>query len=185
MSMDMYVQGLSLVRKPLIISAPMRLISLAPLAVAVSRGGGIGFLGAGTDVGDLEERLQEASQLIKQALIPGVPPCVLLIGVGFINWGANLEAAVRAMGKFKPTAVLFFAPYRNEDLVQWIEAMREATEDITKIWIQVGSVRDALEVVELCSPDVIVVQGSDAGGHGLERSAGIVNLFPRSSGRAA
>lgn len=32
----------------------MRLISLAPLAVAVWRGGRIGFLGAGTDVGDLE-----------------------------------------------------------------------------------------------------------------------------------
>ena len=57
--------------------------------------------------------------------------------------------------------------------------MRESTYGMTKIWIQIGSVHDALEVAELCRPDVIAVQGSDAGGHGQERGAGIISLFPK------
>lgn len=36
---------------PLIASAPMRLISTAALALEVSRAGGLGFLGVGTDSG--------------------------------------------------------------------------------------------------------------------------------------
>lgn len=166
---------------PLIVSAPMRLISLAPLAVAVTRGGGIGFIGAGTDAGDLEDHLQEASRSLTQEPIRGSPQGVLPIGVGFIKWGANMEASVQAIGKFRPAAVWYFAPRKNEDLVRWTEAMRKATNNLTKIWIQIGCVRDALEIAEQCRPDVIVVQGSDAGGHGLERSAGIISLFPETA----
>lgn len=165
-------------KSPIIISAPMRLISLAPLAVAVSRYGGIGFIGAGTDVHDLEAHLREAAQLINQAPIEGSAASTLPIGVGFINWGANLDAAVHAIENFNPAAVWFFAPLENQDLLQWTRAMRKATREMTKIWIQVGSVQDALEVAKCCHPDLIVVQGSDAGGHGLERSAGIISLFP-------
>ncbi|KAI4244462.1 MAG: hypothetical protein L6R40_002929 [Gallowayella cf. fulva] len=156
----------------------MRLISLAPLAVAVSRAGGIGFIGAGTDLHNLEAYLQEASHLIKEAPIKGSTSTTLPVGVGFINWGADLDTAVQTIGKFRPAAVWFFAPHKNADLVQWTEAMRKATEGETKIWVQVGSVHDAIEVVESCRPDVVVAQGCDAGGHGLERSAGIISLLP-------
>ncbi|KAL8694960.1 MAG: hypothetical protein Q9224_003473 [Gallowayella concinna] len=166
------------VQSPIIVGAPMRLISLAPLAVAVSKAGGIGFIGIGTDVNDLEAHLQEASRLIKEAPIKASIPTTLPIGVGFINWGADLDTAVRAIIKFQPAAVWFFAPHKNSDLVTWTEAMREATQGQTKIWIQVGSVHDAVEVVKSCRPDVIVAQGSDAGGHGLERGAGIISLLP-------
>ncbi|KAI4138772.1 MAG: hypothetical protein L6R39_006617 [Caloplaca ligustica] len=159
----------------------MRLITLAPLAVAVSRAGGIGFIGAGTDVHDLEAHLREASQLITQAPIEGASASTLPIGVGFINWGADLRTATRAIERYKPAAVWFFAPHRNEDLVQWTQAMREATQEVTNIWIQVGTVRDALEVARLCHPDVIVMQGSDAGGHGLERGAGLISLLPETA----
>lgn len=44
--------------------------------------------------------------------------------------------------------------------------------------MQVGSVREALDVVQLVRPDVLVVQGTDAGGHGLARGAGLVALLP-------
>ncbi|KAL8764013.1 MAG: hypothetical protein Q9184_000301 [Pyrenodesmia sp. 2 TL-2023] len=171
-------------KSPIIISAPMRLISLAPLAVAVSKAGGIGFIGAGTDVHDLEAQLREAEKLITQAPI-GPIGCnlhsTMPIGVGFINWGANLDVAVHAIKNFKPAAVWFFAPHNNQDLVQWTQAIRKATQGLTKIWIQVGSVQDALEVANCCSPDVMVVQGSDAGGHGLERGAGIISLLPETA----
>ncbi|KAL8824974.1 MAG: hypothetical protein Q9170_007981 [Blastenia crenularia] len=168
-------------KAPIIISAPMRLIAYAPLAVAVSRAGGIGFIGAGTDAHQLEGYLQVASQLLKEKPIEGSLPSTLPIGVGFINWGADHGTSIRAIQKFKPAAVWLFAPYENDDLVEWMQETRKATNDVTKVWIQVGSVQDALEVARLCRPDVIVVQGSDAGGHGLERGAGIINLFPETA----
>ncbi|KAL9025220.1 MAG: hypothetical protein Q9196_005919 [Gyalolechia fulgens] len=169
------------VKNPVIISAPMRLISLAPLAVAVSRAGGIGFIGAGTDVNDLEAHLQEASKLIEQEPIEGASTSTLPIGVGFINWGADLNTSLQAVQRFRPTAVWFFAPHQSTDLAQWTHAMREATKGETKVWVQVGSVQDALDAAKLCNPEVIVVQGSDAGGHGLERGAGIITLFPETA----
>lgn len=40
---------------------------------------------------------------------------------------------------------------------------------------------DAVDVVRTVGPDVLVIQGTDAGGHGLVRGAGIVTLFPEVS----
>ncbi|MCJ1262067.1 hypothetical protein MMC22_001936 [Lobaria immixta] len=37
---------------------------------------------------------------------------------------------------------------------------------------------DALEAAKSCNPDVLVMQGTDAGGHGLARGAGIITLLP-------
>jgi nitronate monooxygenase len=39
-------------------------------------------------------------------------------------------------------------------------------------------VKEAEEVVRACKPDVLVVQGGDAGGHGLNTAASIVTLVP-------
>lgn len=104
---------------PLITSAPMRLISTAPLAIAVSRAGGLGFLGCGTDVSSLPELLAKCTASFKANPIPNTPEGVLPIGVGFICWGASLDEAVRAIEgeELKPAAVWLFAPERDEDLV--------------------------------------------------------------------
>ena len=49
----------------------------------------------------------------------------------------------------------------------------------SKIWIQVGSVAAAVAVASSAHPpDVLVIQGLDAGGHGLARGAGIISLLP-------
>src|SRR5437763_15157517 len=78
----------------------------------------------------------------------------------------------------KPCAVWFFAPHESSNLTIWTKRMREATDNRTKIWIQVGSVAEALEIAETCNPDVLVIQGADAGGHGLVRNAGLISLLP-------
>jgi nitronate monooxygenase len=44
--------------------------------------------------------------------------------------------------------------------------------------VQIGSVSDALSVVKNVQPDVLVVQGSDAGGHGLAQSSSVISLVP-------
>ena len=166
------------VRGPLVVGAPMRLIALAPLAFAVSQAGGLGFLAAGTDVTDLKMELQTVADLVAQTPFPGSSPDILPIGVGFINWGVELETALEALREHVPAAVWFFAPRENGDLVGWTRRIREVSEGRTKIWIQIGTVTDAVEVARSCHPDVIVVQGGDAGGHGLVQGAGIVSLLP-------
>ncbi len=165
---------------PLIAGAPMRLINLPPLAVAVSRAGGLGFLagGGGTDVISLESNLEEAVDLLSKSPIPGALPGVLPIGVGFINWAVDLDMAISRIQRFVPAAVWFFAPRSNAELVEWTERTREVTSMKTKVWIQVGTVSDAVEVAQSCQPDVLVIQGIDAGGHGLARGAGIISLLP-------
>ena len=165
-------------RSPLIANAPMRLITLAPLAYAVSKAGGMGFLAAGTDVTDLDRQLQIVADLVAQEPIQDASSDVLPIGVGFINWGVELETALQALKKHIPAAVWFFAPRRNKDMIEWSRRIRELSKGKTKIWIQIGTVADAVEVAYSCHPDVLVVQGADAGGHGLVQSTGIVTLLP-------
>lgn len=163
---------------PLVASAPMRLIALAPLATAVSQAGGLGFLGAGTDVRDLKKELQRAADLLERGPVKGASADILPIGVGFINWGVDLDTALEALQDHTPAAVWFFAPKRNEDLIEWTAKIRELSRNKTQIWIQIGTVTDAVQVAKMCKPDVLVVQGADAGGHGLAQGAGIISLLP-------
>jgi nitronate monooxygenase len=62
----------------------MRLISTAPLALAVSRAGGIGFLGLGTDVSSLPTLLEECTASLEKDPIPNTLEGVLPIGIGVI-----------------------------------------------------------------------------------------------------
>lgn len=168
---------------PLIASAPMLNIAMPSLAVSVSSAGGLGFLAAGFDVSNLEQNLEEAARLVRQSdsAIQQVyaETGVLPIGVGFLNWGADLTASIAAIEKYKPCAVWFFGPESLPDhLIPWVERVRRVASGKTRIWIQVGSVTEATSVLESLQPDVLVVQGSDAGGHGLARSASVITLVP-------
>jgi nitronate monooxygenase len=169
-------------QKPLISSAPMRLIAGPSLALAVSRAGGLGFIGAGTgpDLAQLSSLLEKTSSFVQSSPIPGTPEGLLPVGVGFITWGGDITVAAREFKncKLKPAAVWLFAPKSDDELAQWTREIRMATEGKSKIWIQVGSVALAVEVAKSCKPDVLVIQGSDAGGHGLSQSSSIINLVP-------
>ena len=110
------------------------------------------------------------------------PP--LPVGVGFQLFDGDLQLSARIVSQYRPCAAWLFVPRANEgqlDLERWTLALRRAHSTI-KIWIQVGSVADAVKAI--ASPerekraDVLVLQGSDAGGHGLKRGAGVVSLVP-------
>lgn len=164
---------------PILIIAPMMKITLAPLAVAGSRAGGFGFLAGGFDLTNLEADLAEASRLLQNSdEVVTAADGVLPIGIGFQNWGCDLKLAVAAVQKYPPAAVWFFAPRRLADLLPWAKEIRAVTGGKTKVWVQVGSVAQALEVAKTTKPDVLVLQGSDAGGHGLAHSASVVSLVP-------
>ena len=168
---------------PLVTCAPMRLISFPPLAVETSAAGGLGFIGVGSDLDQLDRLLSEAAELIKakpdlqrvQNETGSMP-----IGFGFFNWAPpeDLERVVNATKKWSPVAVWMFGAHNNEDYAALAERVRQANGSRTKIWIQVGSVVDSVEVVTQAKPDVLVVQGTDAGGHGLKKGAGIITLLP-------
>ena len=78
----------------------------------------------------------------------------------------------------RPAAVWLFAPRQPSDLAEWTREIRRATDGATKVWIQVGTVADAVAAIETAEPDVLVVQGQDAGGHGLTKGAGLIPLLP-------
>jgi nitronate monooxygenase len=163
---------------PLIVSAPMLNAATPALAAAVSLAGGIGFIAAGTKLETLDDSLNEVSSLLRTANSPRVNTDTLPIGVGFQLWGCKLDIAVAAIGKHKPAIAWLFAPTQTGDFASWAKSLRSASGGTTRIWIQVGSVAEAKRAVELASPDVLVVQGSDAGGHGLAKSASVVSLVP-------
>ncbi|KAF2474592.1 inosine monophosphate dehydrogenase, partial [Lindgomyces ingoldianus] len=161
------------IQTPLIVGAPMRLIALAELAVEISRAGGIGFIGAGTDISTLSTHLQHAQSLLS----PLPPSAILPIGIGVISWAAPLAPVLPLISTYKPAAIWLFAPKQTSDLIPWAVETRKVSPQ-TKIWVQVGSVAEAIETVRLVGPDVLVVQGADAGGHGLVKGAGVGVLVP-------
>ncbi|KAI4738994.1 inosine monophosphate dehydrogenase [Aureobasidium sp. EXF-12298] len=166
-------------KAPLISCAPMRLIANATLAAATSIAGGLGFIGAGSDISTLSSELSQARDILTKANL-SASTGVLPIGVGFLIWGAPLADTLAILKKPEntPAAVWLFAPRNPNQLKDWTEGVRKATGNKSKIWIQVTSVREALEAVKLASPDVLVVQGTDAGGHGAAQGAGIISLVP-------
>ncbi|KAL4972186.1 hypothetical protein BDW66DRAFT_164350 [Aspergillus desertorum] len=171
------------IKTPLLASAPMLNIASASLAVSVSAAGGLGFLAGGFDVLSLESDLEEAVALIRQSNSAAqqnyAASGILPIGVGFLNWGANLPKSIAAIAKHRPCAAWFFGPKKiPDDLRPWAEQVRAVTDGKTKIWVQVGTVSEAVAIAESLDPDVLVVQGSDAGGHGLAQSASIITLVP-------
>ncbi|GKZ27825.1 hypothetical protein AbraCBS73388_005768 [Aspergillus brasiliensis] len=174
---------------PLIVSAPMRDVSGPALAVAVSGAGGLGFIAGGDDVSNLEAKLIEAQELVVAHKAREASPdksrlllhedSTLPVGVGVINWGADLDRALSLIVKYRPCAVWLFAPPTSAaDQIPWVENIREKTDGKVSIWVQVGNVEDAMDAVAQLRPDVLVAQGSDGGGHGLATSASILALVP-------
>ena len=159
-------------KSPIIASAPMLGAATPSLAANVTNAGGIGFIAGGTNLESLNKNLEETASLLRNH--SGVLP----IGVGFQLWGCKLDVAVAAITKHKPAIAWLFAPKEIEELGTWSTALRKAGSGQTRIWIQIGSVAEAKKAVELADPDVLVVQGSDAGGHGLADSASIISLIP-------
>ncbi|CAD0088057.1 unnamed protein product [Aureobasidium vineae] len=164
------------IKLPLIVSAPMLGAATPALAASVSQAGGIGFLAGGTKPAELDNLLTKTSALFscKSHLHNSVLP----IGVGFQNWGCDLDVMSPIFQKHCVAAIWLFAPKQLSDFSAWAQEIRSVSEGRTQVWVQVGTVFGALEVMKLARPDVIVVQGTDAGGHGLRQSASIISLLP-------
>ncbi|KDQ17173.1 hypothetical protein BOTBODRAFT_29987 [Botryobasidium botryosum FD-172 SS1] len=168
------------IRTP-VVSASMTGVSGAELAARVTKGGGFGFIGIGTDDGT-----KATAELARARTILGTPPSERVnVGIGFLGWllNANPHAhqLVRTVLDGRPRALWFFA---GDNHTPWIEFVRKydaerglGEAERTLIFVQLNSVEEALKAVE-DGVDAIVVQGIEAGGHGSTHALPLLTLLP-------
>ncbi|KAK0719145.1 hypothetical protein B0H67DRAFT_486666 [Lasiosphaeris hirsuta] len=188
---DKLVNTYPWMKPPFIVSAPMRAITGPELAVSVFRAGGLGFIGPGPDASSTATNLSTAHALLFPHDAPDPIPCrnpafamhetgPLPLGVGFQLWNGSLGTAAAAVECHRPRAAWLFAPRHGQPEVDaWAAALRAASPS-TQIWLQIGTLAEALAAVASPHPpDVLVVQGAEAGGHGRAADgAGFVTLLP-------
>ncbi|KAH7244091.1 uncharacterized protein BKA55DRAFT_595307 [Fusarium redolens] len=170
---------------PFIIGAPMRVMSGPHLALAISKAGGLGFIGPGAKPEDTSKDLATVRELLRSSPSQNLPAAfpstgTLPVGVGFQLWNGDLKSAVQAVQDYRPCAAWLFAPRRGqEELDEWTSQIREVYPEI-QVWIQIGTVHESIEVANSAHrPNALVVQGAEAGGHGRATDGlGIMTLFP-------
>ena len=139
--------------------APMGGSAGGALAAAVSNGGGLGLLGGG--YGDLDWLDRELPIVAAGTGRPW--------GVGFLCWAIDARSVERAL-EYQPRAVVlsFGDPGPFAGLVRQSGAL---------LIIQVTDLAEARRAVEL-GADVIVAQGTEAGGHGARRGWSTLPFVP-------
>ncbi|GIC85973.1 nitronate monooxygenase [Aspergillus udagawae] len=156
----------------LIINAPMSVAATSKLAVAVTRGGGLGQIGFLDDTRMLGTELEKTKRHLSDLTVPNG---TLPIGVGVIVFGSPVSHWLALFAAYKP-AVVWLSFGTAGEFQEWTGGLRRVSPD-TKIWMQVGSVAAALDAARACQPDALVVQGvqgNDAGGHGHASGASII-----------
>ncbi|NKB76231.1 MAG: nitronate monooxygenase [Gammaproteobacteria bacterium] len=139
-----------------IMLAPMDQVSDGHLAAAVSKAGGLGMIGGG--YGNQEWLEQAFSQAAGES-----------VGVGFITWSLMRQPELIDLClDQKPAA--FMVSFGDSEIVVAAAKRR----NIPTIW-QVQRLDMAKQALD-AGADVIVVQGQEAGGHGMSR--GLVSLLP-------
>lgn len=132
-----------------IVLAPMASVSGGRLAAAVTAAGGLGVLGAGyADETWIDAAFREAGNA--------------RVGIGFISWHlAGHPARLDAALAHAPAAVIL----SFGDPAPFIGRIKDAGAIAI---VQVQSVAEAAQAAEL-GADLVVAQGSEAGGHGASR----------------
>ncbi|KAJ6072568.1 hypothetical protein N7467_010653 [Penicillium canescens] len=169
---------------PFIANAPMFGFADINLVTAVTKAGGFGFLGAGFDFKPESTQLQSLdTQLAKSRTILDLrDEQTLPLGVGFITFQPSgfTENAIPVLRKHRVAAIWLSFPQTNADHLLMIQAIRQAQQEFdwdTKVFVQVGTIKAAEEAIKQ-GVDVLVVQGTDAGGHQWAQGASLVSLLP-------
>jgi nitronate monooxygenase len=146
------------VRHPIAL-APMGGSAGAALVAAVCRGGGLGLLGGGGG-----DRAWLAREL--PILAEGTP---MAWGVGFQSWAVDAGTVEFALA-YRPKAVML----SFGDPRPFIEPIRRAGAALIIQVTDLGEARQAVDV----GADVIVAQGTEAGGHGGQRGRSTMAFVP-------
>ena len=144
------------VKHPIVL-APMAGVAGGELANAVSRAGGFGFVGGG--YGE-REFLRRELDLVDHTLP---------IGVGFITWRlAENPTLLDDALAYKPAAILL----SFGDPSPYVDKIKSAG---VLVFAQCQNLADAKSAANL-GADVIIAQGTEAGGHGSQRAT--MSLVP-------
>ncbi|KAI0597530.1 FMN-dependent 2-nitropropane dioxygenase [Biscogniauxia sp. FL1348] len=177
---------------PLIVSAPMLGVTNARLAAEVTKAGGLGFIQGGREFAPdspelkkLDEQLALARSLLSESPETNSSQGPLPLGVGFLAYTKSAahfpRTVVPILQKHRPAAVWLFAPHPDVPgtLGDMIAPLRAPSSSswTPRVAVQVGTVAAAREAVRH-GADVVVAQGTDAGGHQFARGAAIVSLVP-------
>ncbi len=137
------------IEKPLVL-APMGFVSGGALAAAVSQAGGLGLIGAG--YGDAEWIRREFAEAKGTR-----------VGIGFITWSLAKQPALLDFAlERKPCAVML----SFGDPTPFAARIKASG---AKLICQVQDLATARQALA-AKPDVLVAQGTEAGGHGGTRS---------------
>jgi len=143
-----------------IVNAGMAMIARPELAAALSNAGGLGTIGCDINPPEiLRDHVRQTRSLTER------PFGVDLIG-DFLT-DAHLDVLVEE----KVAVAIFFWTFPSA------EQVRRLLEADIRVWMQVGSVREAGEAVAL-GAQALIVQGAEAGGHNRSE-ASTMTLFPR------
>lgn len=179
-------QALPWISTPLVVGAPMRVFAGPDLAVAVSAAGGLGFIGPAPRTLDMQKDLEVARKVVQDQMQgmrgtgPSEKTSALPVGVGFQLWSDDLGTATTLVEQHQPCVAWLYAPCdEGSDFAEWTTALRQASSN-TQIWIQIGTIREIHHLTKLSPPpDAIVVQGTEAGGHGRDKDGiGLITLLP-------
>jgi nitronate monooxygenase len=140
--------------------APMGGSAGGALAAAVSNGGGLGLLGGGGG-GDPDWLDRELPVVAAGTSRPW--------GVGLQSWAIDVATAERAL-QFSPRAVML----SFGDPRPFTGAIRQAGAALI---IQVTDLEEARQAADL-GADVVVAQGTEAGGHGARRGRSTLPFVP-------
>jgi nitronate monooxygenase len=146
------------VRHPIAL-APMGASAGGALTAAVCNGGGLGLLGVGGGTRAwLHRELPVLAALTSQPW-----------GVGFQSWAADVGTVEHALERGPRAVMLSFGDPRP-----FLPAIRQAGAALI---IQVTNLDEAREAVDL-GADVIVAQGTEAGGHGAQHGRSTLPFVP-------
>ncbi len=134
-----------------VLSAPMDVISGGRLAAAVTRAGGLGFLGGGY-ADDADWFAREFAATGNEA-----------VGCGFITWSLRQRPELLCSVLARNPKAIFLSFDDPEPFASEVKAAG------VPVICQLQTRADAIRAID-CGVDIIVAQGSEAGGHGGARA---------------
>lgn len=133
-----------------VLLAPMAGVAGGALAAAVSAAGGLGIIGGG--YGD-------AAQLTQELAAAGNAP----VGIGFITWSLAKQPALLDLALERAPQALFLS---FGDIAPFAPKIKRAGVPLIAQVQNLAQARVALDA----GADVLVAQGTEAGGHGATRA---------------
>ena len=139
------------------------------LAAETCRAGALGFLAAGhlTSLDGLEKEIQ----VFRQTAPKDSPLCIGFIGHSSLKDASAWDRVQTVLDTHQPEVVQFFAPSLAVDPTGRTNNIEVAQKAGAKVLAQVCSVSEARMALE-GGADGLIVQGSEAGGHGFRRELG-------------